>query len=178
MFGFIANFVLFQACWLTIVVGAANGLRWPGFVLCLIFLGWELYRSAKPLALVKLIGLSLIGGVIVDGGYVIFDVVDYILPAGPIAPWWILGLWVAFALTLTTSMGWMRDRPIVGSAMAGVAAPLSYLAGFHFGAITFPQGQTFGLLVAAATWIPAIYLMVMATNWLFGPTAAKQAAVE
>ncbi|MEM8546880.1 MAG: DUF2878 domain-containing protein [Pseudomonadota bacterium] len=171
MVAFILNFVFFQACWLTIVIGAAHGLRWPGFALTALFLAWELYRSEKPLALLYLVGLGIAGGIIVDGGYALSGVVDYQIPAGPLAPWWILGMWVAFALTLTGSMGWMRSRPLIGSAMAGVAAPLAYIAGSHFGAIEFPRGQLMAIVVTAATWIPTIYLMVRATNYWFADKA-------
>lgn len=161
MLQLIINFVFFQVTWLALVAGAANGLLWPGIGLCSLFLAWELYASSDRKGLITLLACGLAGGVLLDGSYVLLGVAAYALPAGPFAPWWILGLWLIFTLTLTQSMGWMRQRPIIGAAMAGIAAPLSYLAGYKLGAIEFPIGLQFGLLVTALTWIPAIYLMVM-----------------
>lgn len=173
MLQFVANFLLFQGSWLALVVGAANSLLWPGALLCLLFLGWELSIANNRRGLLTLLAFGLIGGVLVDGSYATFGIVDYVLPAGPVAPWWIMGLWVIFTLTLTQSMAWMRDRPLLGSCLAGIAAPLSYAAGFKFGAITFPQGFWFSMGIAAVTWIPAIYLMVRLSIWLIPNTNAS-----
>lgn len=170
----VVNFLMFQASWFALVAGAANHLLAPGVALCGVFLAWELYRSADRWALASLVGLAVIGGVLVDGSYASFNIVRYALPAGPLAPWWILGLWVIFALTLTESMGWMRERMIVGSLMAGVAAPLSYYAGFKLGAVTFPMGLTTAMLIAAATWMPAIYLLLMLSKRLLPATANEK----
>lgn len=162
----IANFALFQASWVALVAGAANGLLVPGVLLTALFLAWELRRSENPRALALLVGLAVVGGIVIDGGYALSGIVDYELPAGPLAPWWILGLWVVFALTLTESMGWMRKRRLLGSLLAGISAPLSYYAGYKLGAVAFPQGLWTAMAVAAATWIPAIYVLVTLSSRL------------
>lgn len=170
----VVNFLLFQASWFALVAGAANQLLIPGIVLCAVFLAWELYRSADRWALASLVGLAMVGGVLVDGSYASFGIVRYELPAGPLAPWWIIGLWVIFALTLTESMGWMRERMITGSLMAGVAAPLSYYAGFKLGAVAFPMGLKTAMLVAAVTWIPAIFVLLLLSKRLLPARANGQ----
>ena len=157
---FIANFVLFQLSWLALVGGAGRGLLWPGLVLSTVFLAWECTMSHNRKGLISLLGAGLAGGMIVDGSYAWFGIIDYALPSGPLAPWWILGLWVIFTLTLPQSMAWMRARPVIGSLMAGIAAPMSYIAGLKLGAVTFPLGFWPTFAITAATWIPAIYLMV------------------
>ncbi|MEM7610178.1 MAG: DUF2878 domain-containing protein [Pseudomonadota bacterium] len=162
----VINFLLFQTSWFALVAGAANNLLIPGAALCALFFAWELYRSKARKRLVALVVVAVAGGIIVDGSYALFGLVEYQLPAGPIAPWWIIGLWVIFALTLTESMGWMRDRIWAGALMAGIGAPLSYLAGYKLGAIEFPLGLATGLGIAALTWIPAIYVLVLICNRL------------
>ena len=160
MVAFILNFVLFQLSWIALVAGAARGILWPGVALAGGFLAWELYRSHARSGLAALVGIAVLSGIVIDGGYALAGVVDYAQPAGPLAPWWILGLWVVFSLTLTVSMGWMRHRIVLGSLLAGFAAPMSYLAGHHLGAVEFPMGMTIALAVAALTWMPAIFLLV------------------
>ncbi|MEM1440076.1 MAG: DUF2878 domain-containing protein [Pseudomonadota bacterium] len=171
----IANFALFQASWVALVAGAANGLLIPGVLLTAAFLCWELRRSDNPSGLALLVALAVVGGIVVDGGYALSGVVDYELPAGPLAPWWILGLWVVFSLTLTESMGWMRDRRVIGSLLAGVSAPLSYYAGYKLGAVEFPRGLWFAMGVAAVTWIPAIFALVTLSNRLLPKKTAAPA---
>ena len=170
-----ANFAFFQASWVALVAGAANGLLIPGVLLTALFLGWELRRSENPRALALLVGMALLGGIVVDGGYALSGIVDYELPAGPLAPWWILGLWVVFSLTLTESMGWMRNRRLLGSLLAGISAPLSYYAGYKLGAVEFPQGLWTAMVVAAITWIPAIFALVTLSNRLLPQPATATA---
>ena len=157
-------------------MGAANDLLLPGFLLTGVFLAWELQRSARPGALLVLVGVALLGGVIVDGGYALASIVAYRQPAGPLAPWWILGLWIIFSLTLTESMGWMQQRRLIGSLMAGVAAPMSYFAGYKLGAITFPSGFWTAMAVAAVTWMPAIFGLITLANRLLPPAEKPTAA--
>ena len=168
----IANFALFQACWFALVAGAAHGLLVPGVLLAGLFLAWELRRSRDARALGLLVCIAIVGGVIIDGGYAISGVVAYRLPAGPLAPWWILGLWVVFALTLTESMGWIRARPLLGSVLAGIAAPLSYWAGERLGAVSFPRGFWLAMGIAAVTWMPAVYLLATLSRRLLPERAA------
>ena len=169
----IANFVLFQASWIALVAGAANGLLLPGALLTAVFVGWELSRSDNPRELCLLVAVAVCGGIVIDGGYAVTAVL-FALCIPPLAPWWILGLWVVFALTLTESMGWMRRRRLLGSLMAAVAAPLSYYAGYKLGAIEFPLGFWWAMGVAAATWMPAIFALVTFANrrLRLAPTAA------
>ena len=114
----IANFVLFQASWIALVAGAANGLLLPGALLTAVFVGWELSRSDNPRELCLLVAVAVCGGIVIDGGYALTGVVGYKLPAGPLAPWWILGLWVVFALTLTESMVTFANRRLPEAATA------------------------------------------------------------
>ena len=47
----------------------------------------------------------------------------------PIAPFWMLALWIAFATTLNHSMRWLMHRPVVAAIGGAVFGPLAYLAG-------------------------------------------------
>lgn len=164
----ISNFVGFQLSWLALVIGAAHGMLWPGAIACLAFLVWELIGSENRSGLAQLIAASLLTGIIVDGSYVAFDLVSYAEPAGPMAPYWILGLWLIFALTLPRSMHWICERPLVAGVLGAVFAPLSYLAGETLGAIRFPGDKMVTLLIIGASWIPAILLLTSLHNLLLG----------
>jgi hypothetical protein len=162
----IINFVAFQCCWVALVAGAGQNLRWPGILCLAAFLAWELYVTEQPRRLAALAGVALAFGIVVDGGYAVLDVMRYAMPEGPLAPWWILGLWVAFALTLTSSLGWLRERAVAGALMAGIAAPMSYYTGYKLGAVSFPMPIEATLAVTGLTWMTVIYALILVTRRL------------
>lgn len=162
----IINFVAFQCCWVALVAGAGQDLRWPGVFCVALFLAWELYVTEHRRRLAALAGIALLFGIAVDGGYAAFDVMRYAMPEGPLAPWWILGLWVAFALTLTSSLGWLRERAVAGALLAGIAAPMSYLTGNKLGAVSFPMSLQATMVITGLTWMTVIYALILVTRRL------------
>ena len=126
----VVNALLFQACWLGFVAGAAHGRWWIGFVLLLGFAAWQLRHSRAPRADLLLVGLAAVLGFAVDSAFVQGGLMRYVepVPWAGFAPVWIVGLWMAFALTLNHSMRFLRDRPLLGIALGALAGPLAYWA--------------------------------------------------
>jgi hypothetical membrane protein len=85
---------------------------------------------------------------LLSSGLVIYP--SGILVAGT-PPHWILALWVLFAMTLNSSLRWLRDRFFLSLCLGAVAGPLSYLAGHKLGAVTFPD-TAHAMMVLAAGW--------------------------
>lgn len=155
----VVNFILFNACWFALVLGAANGLIWPGLVLTAGFLAWELAREPVRGRLLALCGLALACGFLIDGGFVALDLIRYASPAGPLVPLWILALWIAFALALRRSLAWLEGRYGLAALFGAVGAPLSYAAGARLEAAAFPPGPI-TLLGMSLTWLLATPLLV------------------
>ncbi len=55
------------------------------------------------------------------------------------APYWIITMWMLFATTLNSSMGWLRGRLLLASVLGAISGPASYLAGQKLGGIVFVE---------------------------------------
>lgn len=72
----------------------------------------------------------------------------------------LLALWVGFAATIPLCFLWLRGRMVLAILLGGIFGPLSYLGGSKLGAVSFPMGDGFTLLVYAATWAVLMPLLV------------------
>lgn len=142
----VGNATLFQATWFGCVLGGAAGeAAWGvlGLAALLAFTATRCTASDGYLALT--LGIAGFG---LDSLWIGLGVLDY----GPhlLAPVWIVTLWLGLALTVNHSLGWLRGRGLIASALAALAAPFTYLAGERLGAVQvlWPPG----LMVISAAW--------------------------
>ena len=162
------NFVTFQAGWFACVLGAAHGRPELGVVaVALIAAGW-LVAAPRPRALAMLLLITGVVGLCWDSWLTVFGLVAYrpgpLTP--PLAPWWILALWVLLATTLHRSMRWLQSGLLLPAVLGAIAAPLSYLAGARLGALTLVQLRP-ALLAQAAGWavlLPALLRLARRLN--------------
>jgi len=152
------NFIFFNACWFALVLGAANGIVWPGMLLACAFLAWEVSRESSRTRLLALCAVALSLGLLVDGSFVALGLLEYASPWGPLAPAWILTLWVVFALTLRGCLGWLAGRYRLAALFGAIGQPLSFTAGSKLGAAAFPGELT--LVCLGAVWAVATPLLV------------------
>ncbi len=124
----VANALMFQACWLGFVAGAPHGRWWIGFALLLPFALWQLRISRSPRADVLLVGVAALLGFAVDSAFVQGGLMRFSAPVPwpGFAPVWIVGLWMAFALTLNHSLRFLRQRPALALVLGTAAGPLAY----------------------------------------------------
>lgn len=155
----VANLVFFKLGWLAVVFGAASELALQGtLVVCAVALfhlivAVDAKREVRLLLIAAAVGFSwetlMTGLQIVDYG-----------EASPLAPYWIVAMWVLFATTLNVGMRWLQKNqwlPIVFGALGG---PLSFVAGERIGAVTFPN-TTLSLIVIGLGWAVLLPLMVI-----------------
>ena len=138
----IANISLLNLLWLTSVIGAANDLIWPAAIMLVILLGFNyIYAGLKQLDY-KIIAVSVIAGLLIDGvmmhqGWVIYA---YNHPdLGLIPPLWIMMLWVGFGATIRIGMQWLLSNPLIGGLIMMIGAPLSYVSAGKLGAAVVPD---------------------------------------
>ncbi len=79
-----------------------------------------------------------------------------------VSPPWMVSLWMNFAATLGSSLGWLQGRPLLAALFGGLGGPLSYWAGARLGAIELAGWPS--LAVLAVVW-------AVATPWLVGRAA-------
>ena len=134
----IVNFLLFQMLWVACVLGAANQIIWPAIAI----LTGKLVIFSLPTLRVKndfiFILTCLLLGFILDSALAYFNFINYAYDYGysRIAPFWILFLWIGFALTLNHSMAWLFNNIKLGYLLMALGPPLSYISADRLGAVT------------------------------------------
>ncbi|MET0279791.1 MAG: DUF2878 domain-containing protein [Steroidobacteraceae bacterium] len=166
---FLANVIGNQLVWLCAVVGAGHGLRWPALLAAAVYVTSQLALSPHPRVELRLMGVALLCGLVVDGiagasGRVVYA-------AGSGAPWlapvWILALWAAFAMTLTVSFAALQ-RHLLGAALVGLLlAPLAYISAARgWSSVAFATPQWQGIALLGIGWALALPLLaVCARHW-------------
>jgi hypothetical protein len=126
----------FQLLWLIAVLGQNQLIP-----VLLLFIGLHFWWSPEAREDLCLLPLALVG-LAGDGLLIAFNVLAF-----EQTPYWLVGLWTGFVLTLGHSLAWLGRLPLVARLGIGASAgALSYVAGWRMGAVHFPQ--PFGLTVA------------------------------
>jgi hypothetical protein len=149
------NFVGFQLVWFASVWGAAKGWWWLGPLAALLFATLHFgAKFAKP-GDVRLVGLALLFGVLIDSAFAAFGVLRYAspIPFVQAAPVWILSMWVGFALTLKHSLGWLQGKLALQGLFGAIGGPLAYvIAGRAWGAVSFGVELPIVIALLALAW--------------------------
>lgn len=140
-------------------------LSWFGLILignkfiplAVIFLAIHLYLVKHKTCEIKLILTVTTIGIAVDSLLYYFGVYRFNDPALPI---WLLVLWACFAATISTSLGFLSSSVLL-QLLAGVLAPLSYLAAVKFSVISLNYPLLVYFCILACLWSP---LMVVFFN--------------
>jgi hypothetical protein len=143
----IINAVLFQLVWFACVVGGGSyGWFWPGVVATLALI--VSVRNASTVRHDVLLAMVLTpAGWMLDTLWIYLGVLDF--HGLPVAPSWIVLLWLSLALSINHSLAFFRDRPLVGAVAVMLTAPLSYLAGERLGAVLVPDVMRLGWISLA-----------------------------
>ena len=177
--GRLINFLGFQACWFSCVLGAARGLPWLGPALVAAWAALHLASAKDRGRVAALLAGSAVFGFAVDTlhlrlGVLVFRDAPEALLSRP----WMVALWVAFATTLGSSLGWLSRRYHAAAVLGAASGPLSYLAGARLGAITMPGELLRPLLILAISWGFSLPVLVFAADRLLGEDREEGAAVE
>lgn len=157
----ITNFVWFQSIWWLVVLLQNASIPYV-FGLLIVWLA----ISPKRFADAALFVVIFVFGVVVDSsltylGIYRFDTTHQIANAPSwLIPIWLGSLWSGLAGTLLHSMTLFKDRPLIAATGGAVFAPLSYVAGANFGAVTLGQSVLMTYIFVGAVWafaFPAIF---------------------
>lgn len=159
--GIVSNLVLFKIVWLASLIGAGTQRPWLGLLLLLGFLAWHFRGSKSRVADALLLLTAALTGLVVDTLFIQAGFLIYAepMPWAQIAPFWILVMWMNFALTLNASMRWLQGRYIVSAMLGAIGGPLAYLAGIELGAAQWnaPPAAVMGSI--GLTWAIAVPLL-------------------
>ncbi len=137
----VLNIILLNMLWLSCVLGAANGMLWPGFFVLIMLLAINVYKKSLNKIDLKIVLISVVAGLIIDGLLHSQGIVNYehkVLNLAYLPPVWIMLLWVGFGATVRTGMRWLLNHPKTGAIIMLVGAPLSYVSAAKLGAAQIP----------------------------------------
>jgi hypothetical protein len=129
-----------------------RGWQWPALLAASLYIGSQLLTSPQPRLDLRLMLLALACAWLVDASAAASGTVRYAAaPLGWAPPPWIMALWAAFAMTLTTSMRFLQRHPRC-RLFGLLLAPLAYLSAARgFDAVRFTQ-RGMGGLVLGVGW--------------------------
>ena len=144
------NFILFQSIWFILILAAAHesfyGLM-IGFLLILV----QYWHGKLMVPDFKLILASIIIGFAHDTSLNYFKFIQYNIDFNTYySPFWIIGLWISFALTINHSLAWLGNKKLLQMIFGLIGGPLAYIAGEKLGAIYMINTMT--LYVLALSW--------------------------
>lgn len=124
----ILNLVLFQIGWVVTVAGAAEGYWWAGPVSLLVLAAITFRLTPWPRTDFALMCAACLIGLLVDTAYVQLGLLRFSepVPFMGLAPIWILGMWMSFALTLNHSMRFFKQHMGLAAVFGLIGGPLAY----------------------------------------------------
>ena len=150
----IQNFILFQAGWLSCVLGGASkDYTWAGVAVVSVIVVIHLLRAHSIRNEIMLIAITAIVGTAWDSSLMmagLFHFSNGVLITG-LVPLWLIAMWALFATTLNVSMRWMKNKYLIASVFGAIGGPIAYYAGHRIGAVDFNDALT-ALLAVAAGW--------------------------
>jgi len=165
----VINFILFQLGWFAGVVGAAVQLELLAVSsITLIIFIHVIFLTKDRKAELLLVFTAGVVGLLVDSLLITLGVFTPVNSwnSNNIAPVWLVGLWMLFAITLNHSLRWLQQRYFIASLMGFVFAPLAYWAGQRLGALSFSSDQPLfiSLLTIGACWIIVTPLLIVCSH--------------
>lgn len=149
----LANVVAFQLNWFAMV---RIGPQWPALAAALlgVWLVLHLWRSPQRRLDGLLFAVLVAFGPLLDLLIERVGWLDYhgLRPHPAWPPWWILGLWGGFALTLAHSLSGILRRPLLSAVFGALGGAMAYWVGTRFGAATLPQPVAPALAGIGACW--------------------------
>jgi hypothetical protein len=160
------NILALKVGWLSCVVAAGRGEPWfgPAVVAGLLALHFWLNadRRTDLVLMVAVVPLGFsVDSLLAASGLLVYQAA--VLP-WPLAPPWILALWLLFASTLRHGMAWLGGRPVAALLFGALGGPLGYAAGSRLGAVSLPSPPWTSLAGQSVLWAAVLPLIVWLAN--------------
>jgi hypothetical protein len=156
------NILVYQLCWFACILGGANGMPLLGVAMVMLAGAYHLFNAPVPRSeFLLMVIVAVIGGawdsLLVAMGWLVYP--SGTLVAGT-APYWMVALWAAFAMTFNVSLRWFKQHLALAALFGAVGGPLAYLAGEGLGGVVFTSYPA-GLGALALGWTLLMPLMLL-----------------
>lgn len=162
------NLVFFQLVWIVTVLGVNLNRALPGLaILCFFFIVHAVISATVRVDMI-LAAIAVMMGLVIDTFFIRVGLLsfDMNLPWPGIAPFWILILWVNFALILNNGLRWLQGRYKIAAILGFIGGPLSYLGGVKLGAGELHVAPLTAFLIIGSCWAIVTPLLLMAARQL------------
>jgi hypothetical protein len=134
----IINFLLFQLVWFVCILGAATNATHSAVAFSLFIILFHFYLTKYKISELKILLLASVIGFLFDGFLLKSELVLYANHGWSysITPLWIIVLWMGFAITLNSSLNWLKKKIKLSALFGAIGGPLAYLAGEKLEAVT------------------------------------------
>ena len=149
------NAVLFQAIWFSAVL-----VGWHLAIVPLALLCCHAFTQERDRHQLGFIAPFVLAGITLDA--LLFNIGWFQLPNPEVVqfagmPLWLMIMWLAFSLTLASSLSWHQQWPRLFVLACAIAGPLSYFGGMRLGALSI---QPEGFVALSLVWLSAGVLIV------------------
>jgi len=157
----IINFIGFQVAWFAAVFGAAGGNLWIGPIVLLLWLAVHAFLSGRPKLEIQIALIALLLGLSIDSLLIGFGVYAPrgLIKGWPLAPPWMLALWVNFGTLVNGGLAWLKGRYLLGALLGAWGGPAAYYSGHRLGALSFPPPLITPLVYLGIAWAIAVPLL-------------------
>ncbi len=159
------NVALSYAAWFAVAMLAARGQFWlavvPSVVALVIHLSVTPAVKRRPEVMLAAAAIPL--GICVEAIHMASGAIQYGAGASVagLPPAFMIGLWVAFATLVTTSLSWLKDRLWLAVVFGALASSPSYFAGSKLGALTLGEPLWHSLAIIGLVWAVALPLLIL-----------------
>lgn len=160
----IYDLIGFKICWIICAFSTTWGMPYLGPIVTLIFILLHLVIVKFNFRDIKIIGLAILLGLIIDSLFFQFNLINYeggILANFKLAPLWILSMWGGFSVTLLYTLNSIKKRYVISGLIGLIGGPLSYNAGVQIGSIII--NGSIAYMALAVSWgviIPLLFYII------------------
>ena len=125
----IYDLIGFKICWIACAFSTKWGTPYLGPLLTLIFILLHLVIVKFNSRDIKIIGLALLSGLVIDSLFFQFNLINYqggILTQFKLAPLWILSMWAGFSVTLLYSLDSIFSQSRISPYLTGGLQHISF----------------------------------------------------
>ena len=160
----IINFLLFQLVWFVCILGAAKNATHAAVAFSLLIILFHFYLTKYKTSELKILLLASIIGFLFDGFLLKSELVLYADHGWSysVTPLWIIILWMGFAITLNSSLSWLKKKLNLSILFGAIGGPLAYLAGEKLGAVTLLTSDA--LIIISTGWAIITPLLIFVSN--------------
>lgn len=158
------NSLGYYAVWFALIIFPKKGQDILAILITLAYIAIHFYFSSCKKEDARLLVIIVGIGLVLDGtfGYMGLFIFNDPLPFLGL-PYWLLLIWIIFALLLNHSLQWLNKSPIIAILAGAIFAPLSYSAGQKLEVLTITNlNQTLGII--AFMWALLLPLLTKLTK--------------